>query len=146
MYKFIALLRSEPPSETIFNEIKAIADISFRFAEKTKNGRYATAVSNTMQKPFPREKIISGGSLLEEFRSDELVAAIQCLDPRKSVIGITGRKLPAGVEGTFDLVEPIYGTEYKQVKLDEAFMREVRLQTLAVLCSYPVGDEWDADP
>ena len=102
-----------------------MSDISFKYAEKAKNGQYVTAVSNMMQKPFPREKVIAGGSLLEEFREDEIVAAIQCLDPRKAVIGVTARELPAGIEGTFDLTEPIYGTEYKQVKVPEELLREV---------------------
>ncbi|ORX37612.1 Metalloenzyme, LuxS/M16 peptidase-like protein [Kockovaella imperatae] len=124
IYKYINLLRSQRPSEEIFNEIKAMAEISFRFAEKAKNGRYATAVSNWMQKPLPRDKILSGGARLEEFREDEIIAAIQCLDPRTSVIGITGRELPADVEGSFNLTEPIYGTEYKMMKLDKAFMKE----------------------
>jgi insulysin len=31
------------------------------------------------------------------------------------------------VEGTFDLKEPIYGTEHKRVRVSDEFMKEVSL-------------------
>ena len=125
IFKYISLLRSSRPSFTIFDEIKQIADISFRFAERSKNHRYVTGLSNSMQHPVPREKIVSSGSLLEEFRADEISAVLQLLDPRRATIGVTSKELPPGVEGTFDRTEPIYGTEYKQVQFSEDFMRDV---------------------
>ena len=125
MFKYISLLRSQPPSSAIFNEIKAIAEISFRFAERSKNHSYCTSLSNWMQHPVPRDKIVSSGSLLEDFRPDELAAALHLLDPRLATIGVTSRELPPGVEGTFDKTEPIYGTEYKQIRITDEFMKEV---------------------
>ena len=124
MFKYTSLLRSQPPSSVIFDEIKAIADISFKFAEKTKNGRYATGLSNFMQRPLPREKIVSGGGLLEEFRPIEVAAALQLMDPQYATLGVTSRELPKGIEGTFDQTEPIYGTEYKQIKMPEDITKE----------------------
>ena len=129
IFKYISLLRSQPPSSTIFNEIKAIAEISFRFAERSQNQRYVTGLSNAMQHPVPRDKIVSAGSLLEEFRADELAAALQLLDPRRASLGVTSRELPPDVQGSFDRTEPIYGTQYMQMRLDEAFMREVSVFT-----------------
>lgn len=127
IFKYISLLRSQPPSSTVFNEIKAIADISFRFAERSKTDRYVTGLSTSMQHPVPREKIVSAGSLFEDFRADELAAALQLLDPRRATIGVTSRELPPGVEGTYDRTEPIYGTEYKQMRLGDDFYKEVSL-------------------
>ena len=126
MFKYFSLLRAQPPSSTIFNEIKAIAEISFRFAERSKNHQYVTSLSNSMQGPVPREKILSAGSLLEEFRADEMASVLQLLDPMRASVGLSSRELPPGMEGTFDQTEPIYGTEYKQMRLDDAFMKEVR--------------------
>jgi insulysin len=125
IFKYISLLRSSPPSSEVFNEIKAIAEISFKFAEKTKNGRYATALSNWMQRPLPREKIVSGGGLLEDFRPDEVAAVLQLLDPRRATVGITTRELPKDVDGSFDRNEPIYGTEYTQRPIPERILKEV---------------------
>ena len=124
MFKYINLLRAAPPSSTAFNEIKAIADISFKFAEKTKNGSYATMLSNWMQKPVPREKIISGMHLLEEFKADEVAATLQLLDPRRALVGVTSRTLPKNVDATFDQKEPIYGTEFTRFKFPEELLEE----------------------
>nr|XP_019043437.1 insulysin [Kwoniella bestiolae CBS 10118]OCF22367.1 insulysin [Kwoniella bestiolae CBS 10118] len=129
IFKYISLLRSKPPSEEAFNEIKAIADISFKFAERGKTSSYCASLSGFMQSPVPREKIVSAKWLVEEYKQDELEAALQLLDPRRSTIGITCKELPKDVlesKGDFDQKEAIYGTEYKRVKYDEEFLKEVR--------------------
>ncbi|WVF68403.1 hypothetical protein IAT40_003168 [Kwoniella sp. CBS 6097] len=124
IFKYISLLRSQPPSEEAFNEIKAISEISFRFAERGRVSSYCASLSGFMQSPVPREKVISSKWLVEEYRKDELQAALQLLDPRRATIGVTCKELPKDVEGTFDQKEAIYGTEYKRVKFDEEFLKE----------------------
>ncbi|WVQ66403.1 uncharacterized protein L199_004583 [Kwoniella botswanensis] len=127
IFKYISLLRSKPPSEKAFNEIKAIADISFKFAERGKTSSYCASLSGFMQSPVPREKIVSAKWLVEEYKQDELEAALQLLDPRRSTIGITCKELPKDVlenNGDFDQKEAIYGTEYKRVKYDQEFLNE----------------------
>lgn len=125
IFKYISLLRSSPPSSMIFEDIKQMAEISFRFAEKHKPDMYCVELTAGMQDPVPREKIVSAKWLLEEYRPDELENTLLYLDPRKAAIGVTSRELPKGVEGGFDLKEPIYGTEHKRVKVSEEFMQEV---------------------
>ncbi|KAK8849760.1 hypothetical protein IAR55_005095 [Kwoniella newhampshirensis] len=124
IFKYISLLRSQPPSSEAFNEIKAISEISFRFAERGRTSTYCSSLSSWLQTPVPREKIVSSKWLVEEFKSDELSAALQLLDPRRAAIGVTCKELPKDVEGTFDKTEPIYGTEYTRVKFSEDFLRE----------------------
>ncbi|WWC92904.1 uncharacterized protein L201_007866 [Kwoniella dendrophila CBS 6074] len=127
IFKYISLLRSKPPSEEAFNEIKAIADISFKFAERGRVSSYCASLSGFMQSPVPREKIISSKWLVEEYKQNELEAALQLLDPRRSTIGITCKEIPKDVlqkEGDFDQKEVIYGTDYKRVRFDEEFLKE----------------------
>ncbi|WVR07976.1 hypothetical protein IAU60_005019 [Kwoniella sp. DSM 27419] len=124
IFKYISLLRSQPPSEEAFNEIKAISEISFRFAERGRVSSYCASLSGMMQSPVPREKIVSSKWLVEEYKRDELEAALQLLDPRRAYIGVTCRELPKSVEGTFDQKEAIYQTEYKRVKFDQEFLKE----------------------
>lgn len=126
IFKYTSLLRSQPPSREAFEEIKAIADISFRYAERGKAVGYANGLSTYLQAPVPREKVVSSKWVIEEFRQDELEATLQLLDPRKATIGVTCREIPKDVQGDFDQNEPIYGTPYKTVKLSEAFLKEVR--------------------
>ena len=125
IFKYISLLRSQPPSSTIFDELKTMANISFRFAEKSRPDSYCTELSGGMQEPIPRDKMISAKYVLEDFRPDEVKAVLTLLDPRKVAIGVTCRELPKDVGGTFDMKEPIYGTEYKQIRLSDEFMKEV---------------------
>ncbi|WWD20389.1 hypothetical protein CI109_104865 [Kwoniella shandongensis] len=136
IFKYISLLRSQPPSSEAFNEIKAISEISFRFAERGRTSSYCSNMSSWLQSPVPREKLISSKWLVEDFKADELSAALQLLDPRRANIGITCQELPKDVEGTFDQTEPIYGTEYKRVKFSEDFLKEAmsgsRLEDLAL--------------
>ncbi|WVQ84726.1 hypothetical protein IAT38_006883 [Cryptococcus sp. DSM 104549] len=124
IFKYIALLRSQPPALDAFNEIKAIADISFKFAERGRTSHYCTNMSSWLQSPVPREKLVSSKWLIEEYREDDLSKAIQLLDPRRANVSVTCKELPGSVEGTWDGKERIYGTEYKQIKLDEEFMKE----------------------
>ncbi|WVO15036.1 hypothetical protein L204_102679 [Cryptococcus depauperatus] len=124
IFKYISLLRSQPPSTEAFNEIKSIADISFRFAERGRTSSYCTNLSSWLQTPVPREKIISSKWLVEEYNEKELSSALQLLDPRRANIGVTCRELPKGTEGSWDNKEPVYGTEFKKVKFDEEFLKE----------------------
>jgi len=126
IFKYTSLLRATPPTEEVFNEIKAISDISFRFAERGKTIDYANGLATWIQAPVPREKILSAKYLVEEFIYDELASALQMLDPRRATIGVTCRELPKSAGITFDKTEPIYGTEYCEKRLGEAFMKEVR--------------------
>ena len=141
VFQYISLLRSQPPSKLAFDEIKAIADISFKFAERGSTSRYCTGLSGWMQTPVPREKIISSNWLVEEYREDELRAALSLLDPRKALLGVTCRDLPKNVEGTFDKKEPIYGTEYKQQRLPEDFIKQVGINVKDSMTKLTTGYE-----
>lgn len=124
IFKYTSLLRSSPPSEEAFNEIKAIAEIQYRFSERGKTISYANTLAGWMQSPVPREKILTSKYLIEEFKYDELANALQMLDPRRATVGVTCRELPSGVDAKFDKTEPIYGTEYCELRLSDAFMKE----------------------
>jgi insulysin len=124
MFKYVSLLRSQPPSSATFSEIKALADLRFTFAEKSRAGSYATAISNSMQIPVPRDRIMANG-LLEKFNAEELALSLQLLDPRRATMGVTCKELPKGVEGTWNENEPIYGTEMFRMKMSEEFLKEV---------------------
>jgi insulysin len=62
---------------------------------------------------------------MEKWNPDEVVATLQLLDPRRAAIGLTCKEVPADVGGEFDLKEPIYGTEYKQTRLSDEFLKDV---------------------
>ncbi|KAL7425090.1 metalloprotease [Cryptotrichosporon argae] len=123
VFNSIRVLTKEPPSEQVYNEIKRMSEISFRFAERGRTQDYAMMLAAWIGTPVPREKIISSKHLLESFDPAPISAVFDLLDPRKALIGVTSRELPQNVEGSFDKTEPIYGTEYTRRKLDAEFLR-----------------------
>ena len=124
IFKYISLLRAQPPDQVAFDEIKTMADISFRFLEKHKPDSYCVELTGGMQDPVPRENIVSAKWLLEEYRPDEIANTLIYLDPRKAAIGVTSRELPKDVQGSYDQKEPIYGTEYHITRVSDEFIEE----------------------
>jgi insulysin len=94
VYKYIHLLKSQPPSEEAFNEIKALAEIGFRFVERGGASSYVSDLARQLHQPVPREKIISSQWLVEEFDAEEIRRSLDLLDPRRSNIAVSARKLP----------------------------------------------------
>jgi len=129
IFKYTSLLRAMPPTEEVFNEIKAIAGLSFRFAERGSTITYANTLATWMQSPVPREKILTAKYLLEDFNYDQLAASLQLLDPRRATVAVICRELPKNLNMTFDKKEPIYGTEYCERMLSSEFMKEVCYRT-----------------
>jgi insulysin len=125
-----------------------MADISFRFAEKHRPDDYCTELTGGMQEPVPRDRIVSSKYVMEKWNPDEVVATLQQLDPRRAAIGLTCKEVPADVGGDFDLKEPIYGTEYKQTRLSDQFLKDVSgLSTCSPRSVLMIiGRGWRADP
>lgn len=122
IFSYMQLLKSTPPSQTAFEEIKAIAELGFRFAERTQASSYATDLSGWLQSPIPKEKTVSSQWLVERFDAKAIEDCLKLLDPRQAKIAITAKETPADV-GELTDKEPIYGTEYKVIKMDEEFLQ-----------------------
>jgi insulysin len=63
----MSLLRESPPHKWIFEEQQEMADVDFKFKEKTPAMCFAITTSAEMQKPMPREWLLSGQSRLRQF-------------------------------------------------------------------------------
>lgn len=53
-----------------------------------------------------------------------MTSVYSLFDPRSAVLGVTTQELPKNVPASFDKKEAIYGTQYHQEKLDDAFFKE----------------------
>lgn len=124
IFKYIHLLKSTPPQERAFQEIKSLADIAFRFVERGQPASYVSELTTYMQQPVPPEKIISSQWVVEKFDAAEIEASLAHLDVRRSMMAVTARPLPKTI-GELDQKEPIYGTEYKVEKMSKEFIEEV---------------------
>jgi insulysin len=61
-FQYVSLLRETPPQKWIFEEQKGLADVDFKFKQKTPASRFTSKISSVMQTPLPREWLLSGHS------------------------------------------------------------------------------------
>jgi insulysin len=122
IFQYISLLRETPPLEWIFEEQKAIAELNFRFKQRTPVITFTSEISAVMQEPLPREWLISGHSRLRKFDPVKIEEALECLRPDNFRLCVVSQHVP----GDWDKRERWYGTEYKYEKIPEDFLDEIR--------------------
>jgi insulysin len=99
-----------------------MADVDFKFKQKTPASRFTSKISSVMQKPLPREWLLSGQSLLRKFDPKLIEQAVNCLRPDNFRMTIVSRNFP----GDWDQQEKWYGTEYKHGRIPAGFMDEIK--------------------
>ncbi|KAK1840286.1 a-pheromone processing metallopeptidase ste23 [Colletotrichum chrysophilum] len=122
VFQYVSLLRESTPQEWIFDEIKTMDDIHFKCREKAAAIRFATETSAAMQRPLPREWLLSGYNRLRKFDSRLIDEGLTCLKPDNFRLTIVSQKLPGG----WDQTEKWYGTEYRHEKIPDDFMAEIK--------------------
>ncbi|KAI0408675.1 peptidase M16 inactive domain-containing protein [Xylaria palmicola] len=120
-FQYVSLLRQTPPQEWIFNEQKEMADVEFKFKQKTPASRFTSRISSVMQKPLPREWLLSGQSRLRKFEPSLIEKGVHLLRPDNMRMTIVSRDFPVDLDNK----EKWYGTEYKSEKIPEEFLAEL---------------------
>ncbi|KAI1098208.1 LuxS/MPP-like metallohydrolase [Jackrogersella minutella] len=120
-FQYVSLLNQTSPQEWIFDEQKGMADVDFKFKQKTPASRFTSKISAVMQRPLPREWLISGQSRLRKFDPEAIVKGVQLLRPDNLRMTIVSRDFP----GDWDQKEQWYGTEYKAEKIPEDFLADI---------------------
>ena len=131
VFAYIEMLRATPPQEWAFKEQAMLNEISFRFVEKRKPSDYVTQLCTQMQKPYPREWLLSAPWLLKDWNSDLVREQLAGLTARNCRITVVSQEPVDGLE--FDKKEQWYGTRYRV----EPFTKEI-LQV-------PAAEELGAD-
>jgi insulysin len=126
-FQYVSLLKETPPQEWIFDEQKGMADVDFRFKQKTPASKFTSKISAVMQKPLPREWLLSGHSRLRRFDAAAITAALGYLRPDNFRMSIVCQDFP----GDWDQIEKWYGTEYKYEKIPEDFLAEIRRASIS---------------
>lgn len=126
IFSYLSLLSRSGPQPASFLEIQALASLSFAFAEKSSApARTATALARRLSKPWPREWLLSTPYLSREYDPDAVERTLKMLRVERCRIKVASRTLPKGVDGTFNKVEPIYGTEFRVEKISDRFLSDV---------------------
>ncbi|KAK8007143.1 alpha/beta-hydrolase [Apiospora arundinis] len=121
-FQYTSLLRETSPQEWIFKELKDMADIGFKYQEKEEDvAEFTCAIAADMQKPLPREWLLSRQDRLRKFDADLIAKGLDCLRPDNLNMVLVSRDYP----GDWDQKEKWYGTEYKAEKIPEEFLMEI---------------------
>lgn len=121
IFEYIAMIKEREPEQWIFDEMKNLAEVNFRFKQKTPASRFTSRLSSVMQKPMPREQLLSG-SLLRRFDPDLIKEAMSYLRADNFRLIIVSQDYP----GDWDQKEKWYGTEYKVEKIPQDFLSGIQ--------------------
>jgi len=122
VFQYIGMMKENPPFEWMFEETKNIAEVDFKFRQKSPASRFTSATSSDMQKTLPREWLLSGTSRLRRFDAKAIVQAMQYLREDNFRLMLVSQEYP----GDWDQRERWYGTEYKVEKIPLDAQADVR--------------------
>ncbi|KAK3698064.1 metalloprotease [Vermiconidia calcicola] len=122
IFQYIAMIKEHPPQEWIVEEMKKLAEVDFKFRQKAPASRTVSAYSQVMQKPLPRDQLLSGQALIREFNPEGIKVGMDALSPESFRYVLVSQEYP----GTWDKKEKWYGTEYKYEKIPQDFMQDLR--------------------
>ena len=71
-FEYLAILHETPPQEWIFNEVKAMAEIDFRFEQKISAWGTTSILAKVMQTRVPRSRLLKGASMPHKFRAEAI--------------------------------------------------------------------------
>ncbi|KAI4209130.1 MAG: hypothetical protein LQ351_007911 [Letrouitia transgressa] len=109
IFQYISLIKENPPQKWIFDEIKGMAEVDFKFQQKSRASSFTSQLSSIMQQPLPREWLLSGTQLLRRFDSEAITKALSYLRADNYRLTLVSQNYP----GDWDKKERWYGTEYK---------------------------------
>lgn len=121
IFEYIAMIKEREPEQWIFDEMKNLAEVDFRFKQKTPASRFTSRLSSVMQQPIPREQLLSG-SLLRRFDPGLIKKALSYLRADNFRLIIVSQDYP----GDWDQKEKWYGTEYKVEKIPQDFLSGIQ--------------------
>ncbi|KAK9454555.1 Metalloenzyme, LuxS/M16 peptidase-like protein [Dipodascopsis uninucleata] len=122
VFQYLRMLQKTPPQEWIFEELKEVAAASFRFRQKSPASSTTSRLAATMQKPLPREWLLSGPTLYREFDEKEIARSAEYFDPDRFRFTLISKEVPGG----FDKTEKWYGTEYRVEDIDTNLIDAVK--------------------
>ena len=122
VFQYISLLKANPPQKWILDEIKEMGEVDFRFKQKIPASSFTNKLSSVLQKPLPREWLLSGQRLIREFDEKAISEALSHLRADNFRLTLVSQEVP----GNWDKREIWYGTEHRYEKIPEDFQAEIR--------------------
>ena len=122
VFQYLSLIRESSPQKWIFDEVKGMSEVDFKFQEKSTASNFVRTMCSTMQKPLPREWLLSTTDLLRRFDGNAISTALEYLKADNYRLTIVSQKYP----GDWPLKERWYGTEYNVERISPEFAAAVQ--------------------
>ncbi|KAF1937421.1 putative metalloprotease [Clathrospora elynae] len=121
IFQYIAMLKENPPLAWISDEMSRLAEVEFKFRQKSPPFRTVSDLAQLMQKAcIPREHLL-GPSLIRNFDPENIERGLSYLRPDNFRFFVVDQQFP----GDWDAKEKWYETEYKLEKIPEDFMQHL---------------------
>lgn len=101
----LAKFRAEGAQEWVFDELKQLSDLNFRFQEKGEPIRYVSGLADTMH-DYDMRDWLRGGRYLETYNANLIQDLLDSLTPERALITVSY----PGIET--DTLSPYYDTPY----------------------------------
>jgi insulysin len=108
VFGFVRLILESGVERWIHDESAALADMSFRFAERVEPFSLVQRLSSQMSL-YPEQEYLSGAYLIKEYDPERVRSLLECLTPDRVNLMVVG----SFVEGSTDASEKWYGTAYR---------------------------------
>jgi len=129
IFRYINLLKACGVEQWAYSEVEQLQKLAFKFAEKMPPASYTSDLASQLQEPYPREWIISGGTLVRKFGVEEIQRTIDCLRPSNCRIYVAAKSIPPRSDAdnstprTWNSKEKWYGTPYLMEPIPESILR-----------------------
>lgn len=122
VFQYIGMVKDNPPVEWMHEEVKNMAEVDFKFKQKSPASRFTSSTSAVMQQPIPREWLLSGTNKHRKFDAQGIVNALQYLREDNFRMMLVSQDYP----GSWDQKEKWYGTEHRVQHISTEMQSEIR--------------------
>jgi insulysin len=105
----------------IWEELKAMDEAHFRFAEKDQPSEFTSSTASSMQRCYPPDWVLSAPHLIREFDFEAIKHCLSFLRPDKFRVVFVAKEISENLPEK----ERWYGTEYSCNPLPESLLKVI---------------------
>lgn len=105
LFQFIELTRRDGIQSWMFEELRVMSDLAFRYQEPNDPLSYVSSMAQRLQE-YPATDLITAGYTYENFDPVLITRVLDALRPQNVLVTFTSRTVSS------DRVDPLYGTRY----------------------------------